>query len=235
MALGPRGDALLALDASGALTVWRIDGGCPEISLKTLFGKVLYEGYDKPEYVWQSGGGEEFEPKYSLVPLISGTLKGTFYAMLFAVPLALFGAIYVSYFTTPAYRRMIKPVVEIMASVPSVVIGFLIALWLAPIIERWILAFFLSLIAVPATFVLFMGLWQLIRRFDWARRVENGYEFLVVLPVLLVGVGLALCLAGPLEKGLFGGSYRPQFWRSSRVWPWFLPPFWPLGRSGDFW
>ena len=208
VALGPRGDVLLGLDASGELTTWHIDGGCPEISLKTLFGKVFYEGYDKPEYVWQTTGGEEFEPKYSLIPLVFGTLKGTFYAMLFAVPFALFGAMYVSYFTTPGFRRTIKPVIEIMATVPSVVIGFLIALWLAPLIERWILVFFTSLIAVPATFVVFMVLWQLIRRFDWARRVENGYEFLVVLPVLLLGVVVAVCLTTPLETWLFDGNFR---------------------------
>ena len=109
VALGPRGDALLGLDAAGTLTAWKIDSGCPEISFKTLFGKVLYEGYDSPDYVWQTTGGEDFEPKYSLVPLIFGTLKGTFYAMFFAVPLALFGAMYVSYFTTPGFRRAIKP------------------------------------------------------------------------------------------------------------------------------
>lgn len=208
IALGPRGDALLGLDAACTLTAWQIDGGCPEISLKTLFGKVLYEGYDTPDFVWQTTGGEDFEPKYSLVPLVFGTLKGTFYAMFFAVPLALFGAMYVSYFTTPGFRRTIKPVVEIMATVPSVVIGFLIALWLAPVIERWILAFFTSLIAVPVTFVVFMAVWQLLRRFDWARRVENGYEFLVVLPVLLVGVGIAVYLATPLETWFFGGNFR---------------------------
>ena len=128
--------------ARATLTTWQIDGGCPEISLKTLFGKVLYgEGYARRPYVRQTTGGEDSEPKFSLVPLLFGTLKGTFYAMLFAVPMALFGAAYVSYFTTPGFRRTIKPVVEIMATVPSVVIGFLIALWLAPIIERSILAF----------------------------------------------------------------------------------------------
>jgi phosphate transport system permease protein len=208
VALGPRGDAVLGLDASGTLAAWHIDNAHPEISLKTLFGKVLYEGYDSPEYTWQTTGGEDFEPKFSLVPLVSGTLKGTFYAMIFAVPFALFGAIYVSYFTTPGFRQTIKPVVEIMATVPSVVIGFLIALWLAPIIERSILVFFVSLIAVPATFVVFMALWQLLRRLDWARRVENGYEFLVVWPVLLLGVGVAACLAAPLETWFFEGNFR---------------------------
>jgi len=76
VALGPRGDTLLGLDASGILTAWRFDAGCPEISFKTLFGKVLYEGYDSPEYVWQTTGGEDFEAKYSIVPLAFGTLKG---------------------------------------------------------------------------------------------------------------------------------------------------------------
>ena len=95
-----------------------------------------------------------------------------------------------------------------MATVPSVVIGFLIALWLAPIIETWLLAFFTSLLVVPATFVVFMAVWQLLRRSDWARRVENGYEFLVVLPVLLLGVGIAVCLATPLEAWCFGGNLR---------------------------
>ena len=83
VALGPRGDAIFGLDASGGLTAWQLEGGCPEISLRTLFGKVFYEGYDKPEYVWQTTGGEDFEPKFSLVPLVFGTLKGTFYAMIF--------------------------------------------------------------------------------------------------------------------------------------------------------
>ena len=208
VALGPRGDVLAGLDAAGTLRVWRIDGGCPEISWNTLFGKVFYEGYESPEYAWQTTGGEDFEPKFSLVPLVFGTLKGTFYAMLFAGPLALFGAAYVSYFTTPGFRRMIKPLIEVMATVPSVVIGFLIALWLAPILERWILAFFLSLVTVPAVFVGFMVLWQLARRLDWAKRVENGYEFLVLLPVLAAGVAVAVCLADPLEAWLFRGNFR---------------------------
>jgi phosphate transport system permease protein len=213
VALGLRGDALLGLDESGGLTVWQIDGGCPEISFKTLFGRVMYEGYDQPEYVWQTTGGEDFEPKYSLVPLIFGTLKGTFYAMFFAVPLALFGAMYVSYFTTPGFRQTIKPVVEIMATLPSVVIGFLIARWLAPVIEHWLLAFFLSLIVIPATFMIFMALWQLLRRSDLLRRVENGYEFLVVLPVLLAGVGVAVYFAPSLEAWLFSGNFRQWLFR----------------------
>lgn len=208
IAYGPRGDVLVGLDSAGALTAWAIDAGHPEISLQTLFGRVFYEGYDRPEFVWQTTGGEDFEPKMSLVPLLFGTVKGTVYAMLFAVPIALFGAAYTSHFTSPRLRRWIKPTVEIMAAVPSVVIGFLIALWLAPILERGVLAFFLSLATLPAAFVLFMAFWQGVRRWEWAKRVESGYEFLVLVPVLVAGVAAAVWLARPLEAALFDGNFK---------------------------
>ncbi len=204
----PRGNAAVALTADGELVAWQIDNPHPEISWKTLFGKVLYEGYGEPDYAWQTTGGAEFEPKFSLVPIIFGTIKGTFYAMLLAVPLALFGAAYTSHFTTPAFKSTVKPVVEVMAAIPSVVIGFLIALWLAPIIERWILAVFASMVTVPLAFVLFMMVWQGIRKYDWAKRVETGYEFLAIVPVLLVGFGLAAAALPLLEEALFDGNFK---------------------------
>ena len=78
------------MDGKGTWSQWQVDNPHPEITLRTVFGKVWYEGYAKPEYVWQSTGGtDDFEAKFSLTPLIYGTLKGTFYALLFAVPLAL--------------------------------------------------------------------------------------------------------------------------------------------------
>lgn len=206
--LAPRGDAIVAADDRGELLAWKVDAPHPEVSWKTLFGKVHYEGYDQPAYVWQTTGGDDFEAKLSLVPLLSGTLKGAFYAMLLAVPLALFGAVYTSHFTTPAFKRAIKPAVEIMAAIPSVVLGFLVALWLAPILERWILAVFLSFLTLPAVFVAFMALWQLLRRYDWAKRLENGYEFLLLVPVILAGVALAVLLVPATESLFFAGNFR---------------------------
>ena len=208
VAYNTRGDTLGVIDPRGDIRVWRLRMGSPEVSWRTLFGKVFYEGYDSADYVWQTTGGEDFEPKYSLVPLLFGTLKGTFYAMLFAGPIALFGAAYVSYFTTPGWRKTIKPVVEIMATVPSVVIGFLVALWLAPLLESWLLAFFLSLMTLPLVFVAFMFLWQALRQGNWAKRIENGYEFLLMPLVFAVGIGLAAWLSGPLEDMLFRGNFR---------------------------
>ena len=98
--------------------------------------QVWYEGYDEPEYVWQSTGGtDDFEPKLSLSPLIFGTLKGTLYALLFAIPLALVAALYTRSSRAGAAARR-EADVEIMAALPSVVLGFLAGLWLAPLVER---------------------------------------------------------------------------------------------------
>ena len=137
----------------------------PEISWKTLFGKVWYEGYARPEYVWQSTGAtDDIEPKFSLVPLIFGTIKGTLYAMLFAVPLAVLAALYTSQFVDPALRAKIKPTVEIMAALPSVVIGFLAGLYLASVVERNLVAVLLMLPLMPLFGTAGVLLWRLLPR-----------------------------------------------------------------------
>jgi len=205
MALSVRDKGLAILNSDGTVTAWRIAMPYAEISLKTLFGKVWYEGYDEPAYVWQSSSAnDDFEPKLSITPLIFGTLKGTFYAMLLAIPLALFGALYVSQFATPGLRRIIKPVVEVMASVPSVVIGFLVALWFAPLVEKNILGLLLFLIITPGCFVLFMSLWGLAEQRGLLRNFPQGQEYLLLMPLLLL-VAVAAWQLGPLvEKAMFG-------------------------------
>ena len=155
---------MLGLDAEGRLTASRILCPHPEISWQTLFGKVQYEGYDEPDYVWQTTGGDDYEPKMSLVPLLFGTLKATIYAMLLAVPLSLAAAAYVSHFTVPGFKQWIKPAIEIMAALPSVVIGFIAALWLAPIIERHLMSLLVLVLVLPAAVVGFLLVWQVLRR-----------------------------------------------------------------------
>ena len=82
LALAPKDDGLLAV--TGGISSWKFDPKHPEISAQVLFSKIWYEGYDKKQYMWQSSGGNDsIEPKYSLIPLIFGTLKATFYSLLF--------------------------------------------------------------------------------------------------------------------------------------------------------
>jgi len=197
-ALSTRSDGLVTFSHEGMLKAWEIDNPHTEVSFKTLFGKVWYEGYDEPVWAWQSSSAsDDFEPKLSLTPLIFGTLKGTLYAMLFAVPLALFGAIYTSQFCRPRVRGIIKPMVEVMAAIPTVIIGFLAALWLAPIIEASLGAVFLSIILVPAGVMLGIVAWQGLRHNDHLKHVERGFEFLAVAPIVVIAVATAFTL-GPV-------------------------------------
>ena len=204
----PKADAVLTADERGAISQWTINNPHPEVTVKTLFGKVWYEGYTKPEYVWQSTGGtDDFEAKLSLTPLVYGTLKGTVYALLFAVPMALLAALYVSEFMHPDLRAYIKPAVEVMAALPSVVLGFLAGLWLAPIIERVVPGLFL-LPGVQVVFILgALLLWRLLP-VTVRGRFRLGSEALLLMPVVLLATGVSFVLGGVMESALLGGNYR---------------------------
>ncbi len=209
VSLNGRNSGLIALDSRGEALIWTLDVPHGEVSLRTLFGKVWYEGYPEPAYVWQSTSGtDDFEPKMSLTPLIFGTIKGTAYAMLFAVPLALLGAIYTSSFARPRFREMVKPTVEVMAAIPSVVIGFLAALWLAPLLERNIASFFLSAAFIPTFLLMGVLLWQALRKIPLCKKVERGYEFLTLVPILLGAVWAAFALGPWFEQLVFGGDFK---------------------------
>ena len=107
----------------------RLDSEHPEASMKSIWGKVWYESYPEPDYIWQSSSASsDFEPKFSLTPLTFGTFKAAFYAMLFAMPLAICGAIFTAYFMAPKMRGVVKPSIEIMAALPTVILGFLAGL-----------------------------------------------------------------------------------------------------------
>lgn len=208
-ALSTRGDGVITLSDQGTVSSWKLDIPHPEISLKTLFGKVWYEGYPEPTYAWQSSAGtDDYEPKLSLAPLIFGTLKGTFYAMLFAVPLAIFGAIYTSQFARPKFKGIVKPAVEVMAAIPTVIIGFLAALWLAPLIERSLGSMFLSLILIPAALMISITLWQAARKLEPLKQIERGFEFLAIAPVVVMAVAIAAVLGPGLEDWLFAGDLK---------------------------
>lgn len=209
LAMSGRGNGVVGVTDDNDVILWSVSNPHPEVSFKTLFGKVWYESYDQPEYVWQSSSAsDDFEPKFSLTPLIFGTFKGTFYAMIFAIPLALFGAIYTSQFGSPKMRAWVKPTVEVMAAIPSVVIGFLAALWFAPLVERHITSLFLSVAMVPTAFVVALILWQWLRRNRSLQKVERGYEFLAAAPVILLAVVTSLVLGPLLEGLLFGGEFK---------------------------
>lgn len=205
--VGGKYNRLVFLDETARLHFYRLDDPHPESSWRAFFGKLWYEGAAEPKYDWQStGGSDDFEPKLSLVPLIIGSLKGTLYAMLFAVPIALFAAIYTSQFLRPGVKALVKPTMEIMASLPSVVLGFLAALWLAPILEMRVPSLMLLIVLVPVSALGFGWGWsQLppkVRLF-----IAPGWEFVVLLPMMFLAGWLAWRLGPALERALFVVTY----------------------------
>ena len=206
--VAPKDDALVTVRADGALVRRAIDSPHPEITWSALFGKQWYEGYSKPEYVWQSTGmSNAFEPKLSLVPLIFGTIKGTLYALLLAIPLAVFGALYTSQFVHPAVKARIKPTIEIMAALPSVVIGFVAGLWMASLFERYAVAVMLMGVLAPVAGTMGILAWRALPA-PLRRRLKPGTEIALIVPLIVGGGWLATRLAPFVEATFFGGDLR---------------------------
>ncbi|HET9963676.1 MAG TPA: ABC transporter permease subunit [Nitrospiraceae bacterium] len=208
LAIAPKGDGLLAFDALGHLSVYDLHNPYPEVTFQTLFGKVWYDGYERPEHVWQSSAGsDDFEPKLGLMPLAFGTLKGTVYALLLAIPIAIFAAIFTSQFMHPNYRATIKPIIEVMAALPTVVLGFLAGLWLAPLLERLFPAMIGMTLAIPLVVVASALLWHFLPpRFTGG--IAPGSESLLLIPIIAAAIGGCLWANQSIEAALFGGDYK---------------------------
>ena len=207
MAVAPRGNYLL-LQSAGETRFLQIENEHPEVSWSALWQKVWYESYNQPDYIWQSSASNnDFEPKLSLMPLSFGTLKAAFYAMLLATPLAICAAIFTAYFMAPSMRRKVKPVIELMEALPTVILGFLAGLWLAPFIENQLVGIFAMLLFVPAGILLFAFAWDSLPS-PLRHRVPDGLQAGLLVPVVLLSGALAMTLSSTLETALFGGDMR---------------------------
>ena len=207
-AFSPRANGLIFENANGDINFWSLRNDHPEVSWSALWDKVWYENYPQPDYVWQSSSANsEFEAKYSLMPLAFGTLKAAFYAMIVAAPLAICGALYTAYFMSPTLRRKVKPLIEMMAAMPTVILGFLAGLWLAPVVEHNLPGVFFTLFLTPILVLLFAYLWNLIP-FGWRKWVPEGWQPLILVPVIIAFTWVCFALSAPVEHVFFGGDLR---------------------------
>ncbi|MEO1585366.1 MAG: ABC transporter permease subunit [Planctomycetota bacterium] len=193
---------LIATPAGGTLV--SLDVGHPTVTPRSLFVPMLYEGQAEAGFVYQaSGGSDAAEPKLSLVPLIFGTLKATLVSMLFAAPVAIFAAVFTSEFASARFRRVIKPVIETMASLPSVVLGFVAAMVVAPFVAEHLSSVLTGLVLVPTIVLVVSGIAGL---FAGPTSEARGTETLPVLVLVacVVGVAVSVFVAPSLERSLFG-------------------------------
>lgn len=212
MAISPINSLALvkAANAEG-LQVLAIDNPHPQTSLSSLWGKVWYEGRNQPEFIWQSSSADDaFESKFSLTPLTVGTLKAALFAMLLATPLAIMGAIYTAYFMAKPMRRIVKPSIELMEALPTVILGFLAGIWLAPYIENHLPILFVGALLIPFGMLVAGFLWS---RLPSAIRggIPPGWEAALLVPVVMV-LGWITVESSPwIELAFFDGSMRQWF------------------------
>lgn len=206
--MAPRSDGALVETQDGELVQYNIDNDHPDVSFSSLWSKVWYEGYSEPTYTWQSSSASaDFEPKFSLMPLTFGTIKAAFYAMLFAVPIAILAAIFTAFFMDKQTRQWIKPTIEMIEALPTVILGFLAGLWLAPHMEQNLPGFFALLIVVPVGVILF--------GFGWTRlpkairnRVPLGKRAILMIPAVIFLGWFSMQMSTPMEDAWFNGDMR---------------------------
>jgi phosphate transport system permease protein len=157
-------------------------------------------------FVWQPVSGV---PKYNVLPLILGTFKVTLIAMLIATPLALLAALYTAEFARPALREWIKPIIELLAGIPSVVMGFFVLIVVATWVQS-VFGFEFRLNAVTAGIGLALAIIPVIYTIteDALTAVPNHYReaslalgaskaqtaMRVILPAASPGIGAAMIL-----------------------------------------
>ncbi|GGI74913.1 ABC transporter permease subunit [Shewanella gelidii] len=207
LGFSPRSNALV-VEAGNQLHLFSVSNTHPEVSWSALWHKVWYEGYPEPKFVWQStSGSDDFEAKLSLMPLAFGTMKAAFYAMLFATPLAIAGAIYTAYFMSPSVRSFIKPTIEIMEALPTVILGFLAGLWLAPLIEEHLPGILLMITLLPLSILGTAFIWHNLPA-SVKQRFPDTYQELMLIPVLCFVGWASFAISPTIEIALFGGDTR---------------------------
>lgn len=208
-------EQIVVVDHAG--TIGRLSGGLhhPESSLSALFRPIWYEGYERPQHVWQStGGSSEFEPKLGLTAIVFGTIKATVYSMMFGAPLALLAAIFTSEYLRGQTRSSIKSTLELMASLPSVVLGFLAATLVAPFVQDRLASVLVWFGVLPVLLLTGAYLWQMMPR-QLALRLSGLPRLLAVTLLVLLSFVVARWTGPIMERVLFSGDM--EAWLGGRV------------------
>jgi phosphate transport system permease protein len=119
--------------------------GCALISVLTTIGIVLVLAFETVEFFrvvspWQLLGDTEWTPLFAekhfgIWPLVSGTFLTSAIAMSVALPLGLLAAIYLSEFAPSRLRRWLKPALELLAGIPTIVYGYFALVFVTPILQ----------------------------------------------------------------------------------------------------
>ncbi|WP_439100550.1 ABC transporter permease subunit [Congregibacter sp.] len=184
----------------------------PETGWRSLWSPQWFGGYDAPGQYWHPDGAAiGVLSKLSLSPLLYGTFKAAIYGMLLAIPLSLGAAVYTGYFLPPRIRNRIKPSIEMLEAFPTVVLGFVAGLWLAPLL----LDYLLPVLLLPALLLglpVFLSLIHLLLQLASPRFQRRPPRMALVAAVYLIAIALLMMNGELLESWLLETSLRDWLW-----------------------
>jgi len=200
-------DTIYATGTDTPRRYWYVDPSAGGVSTRDLFARQWYEGYLESTWTWQPKAAKEgYQAKYSLIPLLMGTLISAFLATLMALPVAIGAAIFTGFFMSPKLRSRIKPAIELIAAFPTVVIGAVLAVWLAPRFDTLLLEILGAIVMVPTGVLLLSLLWQLHPVAHRTKRYLSQLPLLLLLALLCL-VTLGVALGQQVESAVFDGSF----------------------------
>ena len=195
------------------LTRWPLHSGSPETRWRSLWTAQWFGAYDGPTHTWHPDGAAiGVLSKYGLNPLLYGTFKAALYGMLMALPLALGAAIYTGYFLAPRQRDLVKPALELLEAFPTVVLGFIAGLWLAPRLLDYLAPLLLLPLVMVAPPLLLSALHGVLQRLSPRFQRRPPRVWLLGAAYILLG-GALLGGAAPLEAWLFQGDADAWLWQ----------------------
>jgi phosphate transport system permease protein len=201
----------------GELLRWQLRNPFPEANWRALWLPQQYPGYASPAQVWHpAASGVGAVAKHGLSPLLYGTFKAALYGMLVAVPLSLGAAIYTGYFLPTVMRNRIKPTVEMIEAFPTVVLGFIAGLWLAPLLSDYLMLVFLLPLLFLLLPLLLTAAHLLLQRMS-PRFVTRPPRVRLLVAGYLLCVLAALYFSPSLERLLFDGSLHEWLLRVTGI------------------
>ena len=191
------GDVLIGRSNS-SVTAWQGKHLSGITTWSSLFEPQHYEGYDAEATVWQTTSASDYqEAKFSLTPLLIGSFKASLLALVIAIPVAIGAAIYTAYFAKARLRHLLKPAIEMLEAIPSVLIGFIAAIWLSPKAEQFLFSVAFFIIFVPIALII-VSLFQRQVAQYLPKRIRHGSE-------------LVFALGGTLLLAFISVEFAPQF------------------------
>ncbi|WP_394221725.1 ABC transporter permease subunit [Alteromonas gracilis] len=184
--------------SNNTLSVWAGQHLSGITTWASLFEPQHYEGYEREETVWQTTSASDFqEAKFSLTPLLIGSIKASLLALLIAIPVAIGAAIYTAFFAKSQLRNVLKPAIELLEAIPSVLIGFIAAIWLSPKAEQFLFSFAFFLVVIPFVLIVVSLVQRPIAEY-LPKRLRHGAE-------------LIFAVSGVFLLGFISVEYAPTF------------------------